>query len=149
MERRAFLKGFISWVSGILGLSTIASSIIYSYPSREGEKMEIKYFPLIDLENAPQRGVKRISLTYTNKGRENETRVFLAALSEGLTAFSAVCSHLGCIVDWDSRQGLFLCPCHGGKYDINGNVIGGPPPAPLTRLSVETRDGKVFVGIKV
>jgi cytochrome b6-f complex iron-sulfur subunit len=148
VERREFLKGFIRWTSGAVGLSVLTSSIIYLYPSEE-KKMETKYFPVTEFEEAPQRGVKRINLTYMDEGRENETRIFLAALSEGLTAFSAVCSHLGCIVDWESRQEQFLCPCHCGKYDINGNVIGGPPPAPLTRLPLETRDGKVFVGIKV
>jgi len=148
VERREFLKKLIKWVPGILGGSALTSSIIYLYPSEE-KKMETKYFPAIELEEAPRKGIKRINLTYTDEGRENETRIFLATLSEGLTAFSAVCSHLGCIVDWDSRQEQFLCPCHGGRYDINGNVIGGPPPAPLTRLPVENRDGKIFVGIKV
>lgn len=148
MERREFLKGFIKWVSGFFGFSALTLSIIYLYPS-ERKKMKTKYFPALDIEETPQRGVKRINLTYTDEGRENKTRIFLTALPEGLTAFSAVCSHLGCVVDWDSKQEQFLCPCHGGRYDINGNVIGGPPPAPLTRLPLENLDGKIFVGIKV
>lgn len=93
--------------------------------------------------------MKKINLTYTDDSGENEITIFLAALSEGLTAFSSVCSHLGCNVDWNSKTEQFLCPCHGGKYDINGNVIGGPAPAPLERLLTEIKEEKIFVGIKV
>jgi len=147
VDRREFLKRFIRWSFSILGLSAFASSI-FLYPS-EIKKMEVKYFPVLDADEAPQKGVKRGTITYKDNRGESERRIFLAALPEGLTAFSAVCSHLGCIVDWDSKNEQFLCPCHGGKYDINGNVAGGPPPAPLTRLPVENWEGKIFVGIKV
>jgi Rieske Fe-S protein len=111
--------------------------------------METKFFPALDLRDIPQNEVKKVTLTYKTNGSEEETEVFLAALPDGLTAFSASCSHLGCSVDWNSAQGQFLCPCHGSKYDINGNVLGGPAPEPLTRLPVETREEKVFVGIEV
>ena len=112
-------------------------------------KIIIKYFPILELKDAPGKGVKKTSLTYTDDSGENEITIFLAALPEGVTAFSAVCSHLGCIVDWNSKTEQFLCPCHGSKYDVNGNVIGGPAPAPLERLITEIKEGKVFVGIKV
>lgn len=112
-------------------------------------KIIIKYFSILELKDAPEKGVKKTSLTYTDDSGENEITIFLAALPEGVTAFSAVCSHLGCIVDWNSKTEQFLCPCHGSKYDVNGNVIGGPAPAPLERLITEIKEGKVFVGIKV
>ena len=112
-------------------------------------KIIIKYFPILELKDAPEKGVKKTSLTYTDDSGENEITIFLAALPEGVTAFSAVCSHLGCIVDWDSKTEQFLCPCHGSKYDVNGNVIGGPAPAPLERLITEIKEEKIFVGIKV
>jgi len=112
-------------------------------------KIIIKYFPILELKDAPGKGVKKTSLTYTDDSGENEITIFLAALPEGVTAFSAVCSHLGCIVDWNSKTEQFLCPCHGSKYDVNGNVIGGPAPAPLERLITEIKEEKIFVGIKV
>ena len=46
-------------------------------------------------------------------------------------AFSNICTHLGCPAGWQEDEGLFLCPCHGGKYDKTGKNIGGPPPRPL------------------
>ena len=46
-------------------------------------------------------------------------------------ALSNICSHMQCDVHWDGQMQQFLCPCHGGLYDISGKHIGGPPPGPL------------------
>jgi Rieske Fe-S protein len=46
-------------------------------------------------------------------------------------ALSNICSHMQCDVHWDQQLGQFLCPCHGGLYNIEGANIGGPPPQPL------------------
>ncbi|HET6911659.1 MAG TPA: Rieske 2Fe-2S domain-containing protein [Mycobacteriales bacterium] len=57
-------------------------------------------------------------------------------------AFSAVCTHAGCTVQ--PSGGQFICPCHGGSYSITtGQVLGGPPPAPLTALPIKVVDGSV------
>ena len=61
-------------------------------------------------------------------------------------AFSAVCTHLGCIVQWQSEKGEFLCPCHGGRFDTNGQVLGGPPPKPLESLPATVEGDQILVG---
>jgi menaquinol-cytochrome c reductase iron-sulfur subunit len=48
-----------------------------------------------------------------------------------LFAFSNTCTHMQCNVHWDPGLGQFLCPCHGGLYDLTGSNVGGPPPSPL------------------
>lgn len=48
-----------------------------------------------------------------------------------LFAFSNTCTHMQCNVHWAESLGQFLCPCHGGLYDMSGRNIGGPPPSPL------------------
>lgn len=61
-------------------------------------------------------------------------------------AFSAVCTHAGCTVEYDGGQGAFICPCHGGAYAASsGAVLGGPPPAPLPPVHVEVVRGDVRV----
>ena len=45
--------------------------------------------------------------------------------------FSNVCSHMQCPVRWEPTLNLFLCPCHGGLYNLEGTNVGGPPPKPL------------------
>lgn len=61
-------------------------------------------------------------------------------------AFSAVCTHAGCTVGFDGAQQEFVCPCHGGVYSARtGQVLGGPPPAPLARIPVSVRGGQIWV----
>ncbi len=55
-------------------------------------------------------------------------------------AFDPRCTHLNCSYYWDKQEQLFVCPCHDGLFDIDGNVIGGPPPRPLDRLEVTIKD---------
>jgi Rieske Fe-S protein len=86
---------------------------------------------------------------------------FLDQKSEGFTeqerqeildkvnVLSNSCAHLGCPVRWleIEGQGEFLCPCHGGIYDINGGWVGGPPPRGMyryTQVKVE-EDGTLYV----
>ena len=60
-----------------------------------------------------------------------------------LDAFSAVCTHAGCTVGYESSQ--IVCPCHGGTYDpTTGQVTGGPPPAPLAPKKVTEQGGAIY-----
>jgi cytochrome b6-f complex iron-sulfur subunit len=67
-------------------------------------------------------------------------------LESGLQVLSLVCTHLGCIVKWHADDQTFACPCHAGTFDKNGRVTGGPPPAPLERLSFTQTASKIIVG---
>jgi menaquinol-cytochrome c reductase iron-sulfur subunit len=49
-------------------------------------------------------------------------------------AISTRCAHAGCPVRWVDAAERFICPCHGGVYDILGRRVGGPPPRPLDRF---------------
>ena len=63
-----------------------------------------------------------------------------------LIALSAVCTHLGCIVQWEKEKQDFLCPCHGGHYAADGTVVSGPPPRPLAKIPIAVAEGKITVG---
>ena len=64
----------------------------------------------------------------------------------GLKAFSGICTHLGCVVEWDQSRQFILCPCHDGRFNAaNGAVISGPPPSPLPELAVTVETGTVYV----
>ncbi|MEI6208465.1 MAG: Rieske (2Fe-2S) protein [Desulfuromonadales bacterium] len=64
----------------------------------------------------------------------------------GLAALSAVCPHLGCIVQWEKGRQDFLCPCHAGYFTPDGEVISGPPPRALARLPFSVANGIVTIG---
>lgn len=61
-------------------------------------------------------------------------------------AFSAICTHLGCIIRWLPDKGEFLCPCHAGRYASDGKVLGGPPPKPLQTIPVALSGDNLLVG---
>jgi menaquinol-cytochrome c reductase iron-sulfur subunit len=62
---------------------------------------------------------------------------------EGFVAISTRCAHLGCPVRFVEAAGNFICPCHGGVYDFDGKVTGGPPVRPLDRFQTRiSEDGK-------
>jgi len=60
-------------------------------------------------------------------------------------AFSAICSHLGCIVQYRSDIGHIWCACHNGHFDLNGHVLEGPPPEPLEAYTVNVREDQIVV----
>jgi len=64
---------------------------------------------------------------------------------DGYRAVSAVCTHLGCVVKWRTARRQFFCPYHGGRFDLEGQLLGGPAPRPLAKLEVEERPGSVLV----
>jgi thiosulfate dehydrogenase (quinone) large subunit len=66
--------------------------------------------------------------------------------SNSFVAFSAVCTHAGCTVQFDSSNMQFICPCHGGTYDAKtGRVLAGPPPSPLPSIPVHVVNGEIRV----
>lgn len=60
-------------------------------------------------------------------------------------AFSAVCTHLACTVQFRGDLGHIWCACHDGHFDLNGQVISGPPPRPLPEYGVTVRGTDIVV----
>lgn len=64
----------------------------------------------------------------------------------GAKAFSAICTHLSCIVEWDESRQIILCPCHDGRFSpVNGGIISGPQPAPLPELPLTVEGDAIYV----
>ncbi|GIG20464.1 hypothetical protein Cch01nite_11880 [Cellulomonas chitinilytica] len=72
-----------------------------------------------------------------------DQKVVLTRDGATVHAFSAVCTHQGCLVR-DVRGGEIHCPCHGSAFDATtGDVVQGPASTPLPPVAVEVRDGEV------
>ncbi|MET7932313.1 Rieske (2Fe-2S) protein [Streptomyces sp. NPDC005322] len=76
-----------------------------------------------------------------------ENRVLVAQPAKGeFTAFSAVCTHRGCVMD-SVEDGKVSCPCHGSQFDVRtGKVLQGPASAPLPSVPVTAKGGRLVAG---
>jgi len=71
--------------------------------------------------------------------------ILVRTASGEFKAFSAVCTHLDCIVQYRPDTKQIWCACHNGQYNLGGKNIGGPPPRPLEEYQVNTRGDDVVV----
>lgn len=136
MSRRNFLDrilqgGLLATLGGFL-----APALSYLWPvMQSGPSLEMKE---VGLENEiPVGGSKKVILA--------GSALLLVRLPDGFRAFSAICTHLGCIVEWDGPNREILCPCHAGVFDAEGRMVSGPPPRPLPTYKVTVMDGKIYV----
>jgi len=98
-----------------------------------------------------------ISLTADDVGEASKTTVFIRKRNPEIDsepedrwnrfiALSSRCAHVGCPVGFKAAAQAFVCPCHGGVYDMQGKRIGGPPPRPLDRFFTRVRAGRLEIG---
>ncbi|MBI1882838.1 MAG: Rieske (2Fe-2S) protein [Chlamydiae bacterium] len=71
--------------------------------------------------------------------------ILIHTASDEYKAFSAVCTHLNCTVQYDQKASVIMCACHNGRYGLDGRVISGPPPRPLEEYKVALRRDEIIV----
>jgi Rieske Fe-S protein len=142
LSRREFTAiemGFLGSIMGaVIGLPLIGYIIS---PVIKAKKID-DWVSLGALENYPIGIPTLFSFTRTKvNGWEQTTNsygVYILRESESsVKVFSNVCTHLSCRVNWVPETQTFNCPCHDAKFDINGNVVYGPPPRPMDRWGDE------------
>lgn len=74
--------------------------------------------------------------------------ILIRTPSGKIRAFSAICTHLSCIVQYRSDLKQIWCACHNGHYDLNGVNISGPPPRPLAPFRVDIKGDQIYVSKK-
>ena len=74
-------------------------------------------------------------------GGHRGRQIVVIKLGDEIRAFDGECTHLGCVVRWDSASCMFKCPCHEGTFDDLGNPVGGPVNTPLRRAEFVTEEG--------
>ncbi len=135
--------------TNLLGLGLLSSSLPVaisacqsdpspSAGSEDGEFVAIGTVADLDAEGA---------LTNSNLQGNNLAVIRDPNAPDAVIAVSAVCTHSGCTVPWDADQGVFACPCHGGRFNPDGTVAGGPPPRPLTTFEAKIDGDQVLVRV--
>jgi cytochrome b6-f complex iron-sulfur subunit len=132
-DRRDFLARAAFWTTaGALGFATVGVARMPKPGVLPGESAEVKIGPPGDYPVADE------------PARVPGRNLFVLHDAAGLAAVSAVCTHLGCIVN--ATPGGFECPCHGSRFTPDGKVTQGPAGSPLAwyQLSLAP-DGQIVV----
>lgn len=128
----------------LLGTSAFATLVAIFYPI-------IKFMAPPHIVEAMQSSViaAKLSELPPNSGKifkfGSKPGLIIRTASGELKAFSAVCTHLDCIVQYRPDTKQIWCACHNGQYNLNGENIGGPPPRPLEAYPVNKRGDDVVV----
>ncbi len=152
--RRAFLKwvaAIAASAAGLIAAVPVLGAIIFPVRSRtisEGEG----FMPVADVQELPPGAPVKAAVRATRLDAWNEAKgvelasVWLERKKDGsVAAFSSICPHLGCSVDFLAESGTFNCPCHDSVFAKDGRVVSGPSPRPMDALETRIEGERVLV----
>lgn len=138
MDRRNFLNWFLGTAAGAFLVAVLYPLSRYLIPP----KVEESTAKTVTLSVKPG-DVKVNSGEIFRFG--SQPAILVRTPGNELKAFSAVCTHLSCIVQYRSDISHVWCACHNGHYDLNGKNIVGPPPKPLEEYVVNVKGDQIVV----
>jgi cytochrome b6-f complex iron-sulfur subunit len=137
-ERRGFINWFVGTAVGAFMLSALYPVSRYLIPPTVGESTAGTVTLPIKAEDVkPNTG--QIFKFGSRPG------ILVRTASGELKAYSAVCTHLNCTVQYRPDLSHIWCACHNGHYDLNGKNVEGPPPRPLEPFVVNARGSQIVV----
>jgi Rieske Fe-S protein len=132
--RRRFMKGLLGASAVSMATMIVAPIIGFLIPPKREAAGAGGKTPVGSAADLPIGSGKVVAM--------GSSPVIVVNTQTGVKAYSAVCTHLGCIVEFDATLRQIVCPCHDGHFSPdNGSVISGPPPKALPPVTVEV-DGK-------
>ena len=144
-EKKSGRRDFVTYLLGG-GLIAWAASVIYPIVAylippkqSEVEVSSVKVGKLADIEMN--------SGTIVRFG--NKPVLLIRSAGGDLKAFEATCTHLDCTVQYRPDMSVIWCACHNGQYDLNGQVVAGPPPRPLDEYQVILQGEEVLILKKI
>lgn len=149
-------RRFLGWLTGLIAaIITILAGVplvaLFVSPAlKRGKELWVDLGPV---KTVPPNEPTAFTFSYQRVDGWLQTMVYGTAYavrptSESLFVLSNICTHLGCPVRWSDKARSFLCPCHGGIFDIDGKVVGGPPPRPLPRYRFRAVKGVLQIRIE-
>lgn len=137
LSRRAFLQALFKGGVLALGGATLYPILRYLSPPR-GTEASVSSVVAATLGELATNAAKIFRFG-------NRPGILIHTPQGELKAFSAVCTHLNCTVQYDDEASVIWCACHNGTFDLNGQVISGPPPRPLEAYQVNVRGDEIVV----
>lgn len=139
--RRDFLNWFLGTTAGAFIISVLYPLSRYLIPPQVEESSA----RTVTLGIKPQE-VKPNSGQIFRFG--SQPAILVDTPNGELKAFTATCTHLGCIVQYRSDLNQIWCACHNGHFDLNGKNVEGPPPKPLEEYALNVRGDQIVVSKK-
>jgi cytochrome b6-f complex iron-sulfur subunit len=137
-DRRGFINWFLGTAAGAFLISVLYPVSRYLIPPEVAESTASS----VKLTVKPT-DVKPNSGTIFKFG--NNPGILVRTPTGELRAFSAVCTHLNCTVQYRPDLTEIWCACHNGRYNLNGKNVAGPPPRPLEAYAVNARGDQIVV----
>jgi Rieske Fe-S protein len=148
--RRAFLVRVIQGVHATMGatLAFILGSAVLAPSLARRERLWLSAGDASSLKEGEPRPVT-LRVARQDGATEVVDRrvVFLVKTGEQVRAIDSTCTHLGCRTRFNAELGHIECPCHGGVYDVSGQVVSGPPPHALEELPTRLDGRRVMVQV--
>ncbi len=150
--RRRFMKSVVFGVGAASALfvgGVVASSAI----GPALERGERKWIRLDRVENLTKGRVSTIDIAYERTtgfytmDMQEPVFVWRKSDEDEFVVYSSECPHLGCEIHWDEARDRFMCACHGGAFDIDGQVLAGPPPRGMYRYNYKVEDGYLYAEV--
>ncbi len=134
IDRRDFLNGIAASALGIAAVGAAVVTIRYLSPN-------VLFEPPTSFRIGTPDNFAKNSVTLIA-----DQQVYIISTAMGFSAMSAICTHLGCITQWKPEMDLIACPCHGSRYNKDGQVVNGPAPRPLPHFAMKLMpDGNLLV----
>ena len=155
IDRRGFVMVVLSLLGTIMAVVVGLPAIGYLIsPATKVQKKE-DWVSLGPLENYPIGVPTLYNFTRTTiNGWEktvNSYGVYVMRYTgnlDDITVFSNWCTHLSCRVTWQEDEQNYICPCHDGLFDVNGQVIAGPPPEPMWEHEYKVEEGILYIFVE-
>jgi cytochrome b6-f complex iron-sulfur subunit len=131
INRREFLN--FAWLAslGFLTVNFAGMTYLFAMPRfKEGEFGG--KFTIGKVSDLPDAGTPPVNYP--------KVKLWLSNTDQGVMGIYKVCTHLGCLYNWNDQEGIFRCPCHGSQFQADGTYIQGPAPRSLDRFVVEIVD---------
>ena len=150
-ERRAFIKT-AALCGGAVTLAGIPLASYFISPAlKKGTGKWVDFGAAEDLQPDT---IEMLSYEFMVKDgwQVLPQRGFVWAKTEAvgnIHVFSSTCTHLACNVIWREEEKFFECPCHSGRFDINGRPLAGPPTKPLSVLEHKIEDENLLVYLTI
>ncbi|MFZ0595086.1 MAG: ubiquinol-cytochrome c reductase iron-sulfur subunit [Bryobacteraceae bacterium] len=149
VERRGFLTGAIFALTSLIGgtLAALVGRYLIGTPKNQDSGWADAGAVARLEPGSPQKVFfERIRVDGWTTRTEKAAAWIILDNQKQITAFSPLCTHLGCAYRWQRERRAFTCPCHGSVFSANGDVIAGPASRPLDRYAVKVEAGRLWLG---